>query len=77
MAFDESGEAMPAGWVFRNPTGKICYVVGNGNHRIAIAAIQRNPIELHIVGIWNGRRKIYGFNLIVNKVKQMLRDSNL
>jgi hypothetical protein len=52
--------------------GKLCYIVGDGNHRIARACIEGENIDVFIQGIWDGTAPVYGFNMIVTKMRSEL-----
>lgn len=60
----------PGGWVSEEKQGLV-YTVGDGNHRIALACIARAEVPFTVVDIWKGKKR-YGFNRILNKVRNQL-----
>lgn len=63
----------PAGWIsYEN--GDLCYIVGDGNHRIAVGAINRDSLPFLIHGIWDPSKTRYGFNNIIQKIKSEFHD---
>lgn len=64
-------EEPPSGWILQKE-GKVCYVIGDGNHRLGLAAVDGNSIELRIIGVWDNRSNVYRFNNIIQKVRQEL-----
>ena len=72
----EGGENTPPRvWVYRNSKGKISYVVGDGNHRIAIAIIRGEDITVEVEGIWDRPKRPYGFNQILRQIKEIFPNS--
>ena len=68
-------EETPSGWIFYTHN-KIAFVIGNGNHRAGIACLRKETIPMKIVGIWEkGREEIYGFNIIVRKIRNDLSNA--
>lgn len=43
-------EEPPSGWIFTNKRGQECYVIGDGNHRTALAILRGESIPLRIIG---------------------------
>jgi hypothetical protein len=69
----------PKGWISAEKHGLV-YIVGDGNHRIGLACIERGQIPFVVVDIWDVRNKHknkprYGFNIIVNKIRNELAGS--
>ena len=62
-------------WVFRDKRNKICYVIGDGNHRVAIAILRGEEIRVEVVGRWSRQKKPYGFNKILQQIKEIFPDS--
>jgi len=68
---NEWPEEPPKVWVTYHH-GNLCYIVGDGNHRIAKSCIDRDPINVFIQGMWDKTTPVYGFNMIVNKMRSEL-----
>ncbi|MCX7955829.1 MAG: hypothetical protein N2593_01830 [Patescibacteria group bacterium] len=64
---------LPIVWVAEQ-NGEITYIVGEGNHRIAMACINRSIIDVCVTGIFDGKKSIFGFNIIVKKMREFLAD---
>lgn len=69
-SFDEEP---PSGWIWTKG-GKECYVIGDGNHRVAYAIMTRQDIPFRIIGEWpdRERKRPYGFNKIYSQVSSEL-----
>lgn len=63
-------EEPPKGWISQEKQGLI-YTVGDGNHRIGLACIERGQIPFVVIGIWESGTR-YGFNIILNKIRNEL-----
>lgn len=62
-----------SGWVFTNKKGEECYVLGDGNHKTALAILKRETITFVPKGLWVPQMgKHFGFGIIMSKVKPLL-----
>ncbi|OGJ21682.1 MAG: hypothetical protein A2804_01390 [Candidatus Pacebacteria bacterium RIFCSPHIGHO2_01_FULL_46_10] len=62
----------PQVWIsyeFIHRKWQLVYIVGEGNHRISLAAINRTPITVYVRDVWSfGREKRRGFNSMTSQV---------
>ena len=61
-------------WETQEEGKGLVYTVGDGNHRIGLACIERGQIPFVVIGIWGSGTR-YGFNIVLNKIQSELAGS--